>query len=60
MTLLKVEEKEDEITISHKLHDVTIFKSDKCYLSREIPIELKNDKFFFMDVDLRGGSSGSI
>ena len=35
-----VEEKKDEITIS-ELHDVTDFKSDKCYLSREIPIELK-------------------
>ena len=41
-----VEEKEDEITISRKLHDVTDFKSDKCYLSREIPIELKMSNSF--------------
>ena len=36
-----VEEKEDDITICYELHDVTDFKSDMCYISREIPIELK-------------------
>ena len=36
-----VEEKGDEITICYLQNDVTDNKSDKCYLTRDIPIELK-------------------
>ena len=36
-----VEEKGDEITICYLQNDVTNNKSDKCYLTRDIPIELK-------------------
>jgi len=36
-----VEEKGDEITMCYLQNDVTDNKSDKCYLTRDIPIELK-------------------